>query len=405
MASIAILGFGIVGGGIACVLDENADKIAISAGEKVELKYILDLREFPDSPYADRVIHDIQPILDDPDVTVVCEAMGGVHPALEFSLRAMKAGKSVVTSNKEVVAKHGDELLACAAECGVDYLYEAAVGGGIPVIRSLKTSLASEKIKAITGILNGTTNYIITRMTEDGCDFADALSEAQSLGYAEKDPSADIDGLDAQRKIIILTAIASGKLLPEEAVFCETTRHLTPDDIAAAKTLGTSVRLLGCYRSGEKPAAYVAPFIVPGSTPLAHISDVYNGIWAEGETTGDVMYYGRGAGRYPTAGAMISDVCAAVSGAAKAEYPKTWTRIEASEAADFDLIPFGYYVRVNTDDRDRAVSAIENAVGDITVLCDSPAGTVGFTTASAFTRPQIMTALADFDIASLIRIL
>lgn len=368
MANIAIFGFGVVGGGIACVLDENRGKIREAAGEEVNLKYILDLREFPDSPYGGLVVHEIDPILEDESVTVVCEAMGGVHPALEYSLKAMKAGKSVVTSNKEVVAKHGDELLAAAAENGVSYLYEAAVGGGIPVLRSLKTSLASERIARITGILNGTTNYIITKMTDDGASFADALAEAQSLGYAEANPTADVDGLDAQRKIIILSAIATGKLLSEGDVYAETMTRLTPADMDAAARLDASVKLLGCFRNGEKISAFVCPFIVPKSVPLANISDVYNGVWVEGETTGDVMYYGRGAGRYPTAGAMVSDVCAAVSGAAKFELPKQWTRVTDGEAESFAELSFKYYVRVKTSDRDSLVSYFENALGDVAVL-------------------------------------
>jgi len=404
MAKIAILGFGVVGGGIAAVLDENKDNVLSSAGEAVSVKYILDLREFPDSPYGDRVVHDITPILEDSEVTVVCEAMGGCHPALEFSLRAMKAGKSVVTSNKEVVAKHGDELLACAKENGVSYLYEAAVGGGIPVLRSLKTSLASDNIKKIAGILNGTTNYILTKMKNEGEAFADALSEAQSLGYAEANPTADVDGLDAQRKIIILTAIATGKLLPEEAVYAETMTKLTPDDMKAAEKLDSAVKLLGVYKAGDKPSAYVAPFIISNSAPLAHISDVYNGVWVEGEMTGDVMYYGRGAGRFPTASAMVSDVCAAVNGSAKYETPQIFERICVEDAVDFATVKFSYYIRVKTNDVDGAEAYFENKLGDISVVEGSRNGVLEFTTPE-YTKGEIAAALEGYEAESVIRIL
>ncbi len=405
MANIAIFGFGVVGGGIACVLDENREKVKEAAGEDINLKYILDLRDFPDSPYGGLVVHDIAPILEDESVSVVCEAMGGVHPALEFSLKAMKAGKSVVTSNKEVVAKHGDELLAAAEENGVSYLYEAAVGGGIPVLRSLKTSLASERISRITGILNGTTNYIITKMTDDGASFADALAEAQALGYAEANPTADVDGLDAQRKIIILGAIATGKLLSEKDVYTETMSRLTPADMDAAARLGASVKLLGCFRNGEKPAAFVCPFIVPSSSPLANINDVYNGVWVEGETTGDVMYYGRGAGRYPTAGAMVSDVCAAVSGAAVYELPKRWTRAGENEAADFAGLSFRYYLRLKTADADGLVAYLENSLGDVRVLDGSSSCEIVTGEVRESDMQSLLSGMTLGECESLIRIL
>ncbi|MBO7403575.1 MAG: homoserine dehydrogenase, partial [Clostridia bacterium] len=234
MKSIAILGFGIVGSGIARVLEQNAAQIAHAVGEEVGIRYILDLREFPDSPYGDRVVHEIAPILDDPSVSLVCEAMGGSHPALEYSLACMEAGKSVVSSNKEVVANYGDLLLRKAREHGVSYLFEASVGGGIPLIRPFFTSLACDRVTEITGIVNGTTNYILTKMKDEGRAFDDVLAEAQRLGYAERDPSADLDGIDAKRKIIILTALASG-ILPEDGdVYAGSIRNITIRDIEAA---------------------------------------------------------------------------------------------------------------------------------------------------------------------------
>lgn len=362
VANIAILGFGVVGGGIARVIDENRDNIIKSAGEDVCVKYILDLRDFPDSPYADRVVHDISPILGDDSVTVVCEAMGGTKPALDFSLRAMSAGKSVVTSNKELVAKHGDELLSAARENGVCYLYEAAVGGGIPALRSIKTSLASDRISRIAGILNGTTNYILTRMKNEGGSFDDALAEARSLGYAEADPTADVDGLDAQRKIIILAAIASGKLVPESAVKAETMRNVTEADLAAAEAFGCTVKLVGLYESCERPCLGVAPFAVMNKSILAHVDDVYNAIKVSCEATGDVMYYGRGAGRYPTAAAMVSDVCAAVSGAGKYELPAAFDRITEADVTPFDDMKFRRMIRLECDAWQEAEEILKNAL-------------------------------------------
>ena len=364
MANIAILGFGVVGGGIALVVDENKDRIKKSAGEEVYVKYVLDLREFPDSPYADRVIHDIGPILADDSVTVVCEAMGGTKPALDFSLRALRAGKSVVTSNKELVAKHGDELLAAARENGVCYLYEAAVGGGIPALRSLKTSLASDKISRVAGILNGTTNYILTRMKNEGGSFDDALAEAKSLGYAEADPTADVDGLDAQRKIMILSAIASGKLAPESAVKAETLRNVSELDLNAAENFGGTVKLIGLFENGDKPCLGVAPFFVMNDNILAHVDDVFNAVCATGAATGDVMYYGRGAGRYPTAAAMVSDVCAAINGSGRLELPSAFEKIADDGVKPFDELPFRRMIRVKCSAASAAQSAreiIENA--------------------------------------------
>lgn len=372
MINIAIFGFGVVGEGIACVLDKKRERIESLCRDSVNIKYILDLREFPESPYGDRVVHDISTILEDGEVSVVCEAMGGVKPAFEYSMGALKAGKSVITSNKELVAKHGDELLRTAEENGVSYLYEAAVGGGIPALRSMKTSLASDRIVAVTGILNGTTNYILTMMEKEKTSFEDALNQAQSLGYAEANPAADIHGFDAQRKIMILSAIATGKLVSEECVYTETMSKLTPEDIDAAHRLGGSVKLLGCMRSlGEKNAIYVCPFIVDGENPLANINDVYNGIWVEGETTGDVMYYGRGAGRYPTAGAMISDLCAVVSGASKTESPLRFEKASPEDTECFENLSFKYYIRLATGEG--VEELCDRYLGSYTVLDSSPA--------------------------------
>jgi len=362
MKYIAIIGFGVVGGGIAAVLEENKAAITAAVGDTVELKYILDLRDFPDSPWGDRVVHTIDPILNDPEVALVCETMGGSHPALEYTMQLLAAGKSVVTSNKEVVANFGDRMLACAAEHGVNYLFEASVGGGIPVIRSMLTSLAGDNICRIDGILNGTTNYILTRMRDEGSDYADVLADAQKLGYAEKDPTADLDGIDAQRKIIILTALATGKLVPAEKVYAETMRTITAEDMAGAKKCGGAVKLIGSARmSDEEAALFVAPRIVPDSCQLSHIDDVYNGIAVTTPLLGDVLYYGRGAGRFPTASAVVADVCAVLSGAAMKEKRPVFTPT-CEGIVDFDEIWFQYYVRFADTVNEEVLASLADTV-------------------------------------------
>ncbi len=350
MKYIAIIGYGVVGGGITAVIEANREQIKRTVHDDVEVKYILDLRDFPDSPYADRVVHDITPILEDKSVELVCETMGGSHPAYEFSVQCMEAGKSVVTSNKEVVANFGDKLLECAKKNGVSYLFEASVGGGIPVIRSMNTAMAGDNISAIRGIVNGTTNYILTKMKNEGRDFGDVLKEAQELGYAERDPAADIDAIDAKRKIIILTALATGVLVEDADIYAGTLRTVTQDDIKAAAKLDAELKLLACANIDEASIeAFACPMIVPHSNPISHISDVYNGISVKSEVTGDIMYYGRGAGRLPTAGAVVADVCAILSGAAKYEYVPQFKRADSTskQVRPFDEIEFTYYIRAN----------------------------------------------------------
>ena len=314
MAKIAIMGFGTVGAGVAEVARRNGDIIAQRLGEEVYVKYILDVRDFAGSPYADRMIKDFSIIENDPEVEVVVESIGGAKVALDFTRRALLAGKHVVTSNKELVATHGRELLEIAREKNVNYLFEASVGGGIPVLRPLFQCLAGNQIEEICGILNGTTNYILTRMVKGGISFADALKEAQAKGYAEKDPTADVEGIDAGRKICILSDLAWGKEVAPSSISMEgiSSIHLKDVDIAAAagyriKLLGRALRL-----EGGKQAAYVAPHLVPESCPIATVDDVFNAIMIRGNAVGDVMFYGRGAGDLPTASAVMGDVIDAV---------------------------------------------------------------------------------------------
>lgn len=403
MRNIAVIGYGVVGGGITTVIEENCEKIRATVGDDVSVKYILDLRDFPDSPYADRVVHEIAPILEDDTVELVCETMGGSHPAFEYSVSCMKAGKSVVSSNKEVVANYGVELLECAKENGVMYLFEASVGGGIPVIRGINTALAADRISSVYGILNGTTNYILTKMKTEGRAFDDVLAEAQLLGYAERDPSADIDGIDAKRKIIILTALASGKLVRDADIYTETLRNVTVADMKAAEKWGGTVKLIAGSVLGENEIqAHVCPMFVPWSCSLAHITDVYNGISITSPVCGDVMFYGRGAGRLPTAGAVAADVCAILSGAAKVE------RVPAFEKAGdcvkpFDTIGFRCYIRANAG-RSELCEALAAYCEGTEVLSDE-AGVVELITGK-ITKPEMDKIRAQFEgIESVIRVL
>ncbi len=310
MLTIALLGFGIVGSGTAEVITENQDRIRRATGDGIEIKYILDLRDFPDSPFADRIVHDYNIILNDPQVTLVAEMMGGSHPAYDFTKAALLAGKSVVTSNKEVVAKFGTELLQIADEQGVYYLFEASVGGGIPILRAMAHDLVSNRVLSVNGILNGTTNYILTRMVEDGISFEAALAEAQQKGYAEKDPTADVDGHDAARKIVILAAMAYGVRYNPDEISVQGIRSVKVEHVRLAGKLGCAIKLIGHTAKDDrgKTQLWVAPCAVPNANPLSHISDVYNGILTDTDMLGQTMFYGRGAGKLPTAGAVVSDM-------------------------------------------------------------------------------------------------
>ena len=307
---VAILGFGTVGSGTAEMLTKNRALLKAHAGEEVEIKYIVDIRTFPDSPFADRIINDFSVVEKDEEISIVIEVIGGAKIAYDFTKRALLAGKSVVTSNKELVATHGAELLEIAKEKGCYYLFEAAVGGGIPVLSPLVNDLAHNEISEVSGILNGTTNYILTRMFSSGASFEAALAEAQAKGYAEADPTADVEGHDAARKIAILGALASGKIVPADAIHTEGIRSIRAEDVAAAAKIGCSIKLLGRYLHTENGDTFllVAPFLLPADSPLSGISDVYNGVLVRGNFVGDVMFYGRGAGSEPTASAVVADV-------------------------------------------------------------------------------------------------
>ena len=309
MIQVAIMGYGTIGSGVAEVLEQNREKIAEAVGEEVALKYVLDLRDFPDSPVADKIIHDFKVIEEDPEVSIVVETMGGLNPSYPFVKACLLAGKNVTTSNKALVAAYGTELLEIAREKSVNFMFEASVGGGIPIIRPLYRCLNGEKIEEITGILNGTTNYILTKMDKCGATFESALKEAQDLGYAERNPEADVEGHDTCRKIAILTAMATGHEVNYEDIYTEGITKITDVDFRYAEKMGASVKLFGTSQiDGDKVHAWVAPVMIGKDHPLYMVSDVFNGILVEGNMLGTSMYYGSGAGQLPTASAVVADI-------------------------------------------------------------------------------------------------
>lgn len=309
MINIAILGYGTVGSGVYDITVENAESIYKKTGKKVEVKKILDLRDFDNHPKKEIFTKNFDEILSDASISIVVETIGGLEPAYRFTKSALLAGKSVVTSNKELVATHGTELLKIAKEKNVNYLFEASVGGGIPVIRPINNCLAANDITEIFGILNGTTNYILTKMIKEGMSFEDALAQAQANGYAERNPAADVEGHDACRKICILASLAFGKAVDSAKVSTEGITNITLDDVKAAESLGYVIKLIG-YTKNEngKVICRVSPMLIPTSNPLASASDVFNAVMVRGDMVGDVMFYGRGAGKLPTASAVMGDV-------------------------------------------------------------------------------------------------
>ena len=309
MVKVAVLGYGTIGSGVVEVLATNKETVTRNAGTEVEVKYVLDLRDFPGDPVEHMLVHDYQTIIDDPEVDIVVEVMGGTHPAYEYVKEALLRGKNVCTSNKALVADYGPELVKLAKEKSVNFLFEASVGGGIPIIRPILRSLNVDTFYEITGILNGTTNYILTKMYEEGGSFEDALKEAQKLGYAEADPSADVDGFDAARKIAILSGLMYGKNLNFEDLSIEGIRHITKADMDYAKFLGKKIKLLGItYNIAGEIYTEVAPHMIGPDNKLYLVDDVKNGIELKGNLLGDTMFYGAGAGKLPTASAVVSDI-------------------------------------------------------------------------------------------------
>ncbi len=364
MIHVAILGFGTVGSGVAEVLTMNRQPLAQKAGQEIRLKYILDTRDFPGSPFASKIVHDFSVIEQDPEVRVVVECIGGAGIALEFVRRCLQAGKHVATSNKELVAAHGYELLSIAREKNVNFLFEASVGGGIPVLRPLYFDLAGNAVTEAAGILNGTTNYILTRMIQDHAAFDSALQDAQALGYAERDPAADVEGLDACRKVCILSALAFGFHVYPRQVSMEGITGITDADIAVAKAGGMKLKLLGrTLRTPEgKVCAFVAPHYVPASSPLSQVDGVFNGLLIRGNAIGEAMFYGPGAGKLPTASAVVGDVMDALWHLDQRR-PLSWTDARPEAMADLRDLALPYVIRTTASRAD-----VEAAFGPATPL-------------------------------------
>ncbi len=368
MINVAILGFGVVGSGVGEVIMMNNEKIANSIGDSIAVKYIFDKREFPNTPWQNLVVHDIDVIMNDPEVNVVVECMGGAHPAYDFSLEALKKGKSVITSNKEVVAKFGHELLATARENGVGYLFEASVGGGTPVIRPLVKCLAANEIDSVCGILNGTTNYILTMMNKYSESFESALAAAQEKGYAERDPSDDINGIDTCRKICILADIAFGYGMDSTSVYAEGITAIRNKDVALAEKLDCSIKLLGrAKKVGDRLSVMVAPFIVSRERVIAGIDDVFNAVAVNGNAVGEVTLCGRGAGMLPTASAMVADIIDVVNNGG---WNVSWcdpAQTPGGVLLTPDEVEDKYYVAFTSNDIGTAKDTVESMM-DVKVL-------------------------------------
>lgn len=381
---VAVMGYGTVGSGVVEVFNKNHDSIVRrSTRDSLDLKYILDLRDFPGDPNADKFIKDFNIILNDTDVKIVVETMGGLHPAFEFVSSLLKAGKSVVTSNKELVAAKGYELLTLAEENNVNFLFEASVGGGIPIIRPITQCLAANEIDEIAGILNGTTNFILTMMIEKNMTFADALKLAQDNGYAEKDPTADIEGHDACRKICILASLCFGKHVYPDAVYTEGITKITLEDVAYVQNYGGVIKLLGRAKRMEngKISALVSPAVVMHGSQLASVTDVFNAILVRGDAIGDVVFYGKGAGKLPTASAVVADV---IDCAKHADRKKAfgWGASEENYVVDYKTLETALYVRAEVSDKAAALATVEAQLGKVKVLAreDAPENELAFVT-------------------------
>ena len=349
MINIAVLGYGTVGSGVVEVINTNHKSINKRAGDEINIKYVLDLRDFPGDPVQDILVHDYEVIANDPEVDIVVEVMGGIEPAYTFVKRALESGKSVCTSNKELVENHGPELIATARANGCNYLFEAAVGGGIPIIRAMNTSLAQEKIVKIMGILNGTTNYILTKMAKDGVSYETVLKEAQELGYAERNPEADVEGHDAGRKIAILASLMTGKTVKFADISTEGITKINNRDFEYAKKMGKSIKLIAVAEESDGVACIVAPFMIGADHPLNGVNGVFNAVHVTGNMLGDAMFYGQGAGKLATASAVVADVVDMARNMGR-ELPCVWDE-EKLELADYKKLVKRFFVRAAVKSR------------------------------------------------------
>ena len=367
MSKIAVMGFGVVGSGTVELFYKNKNSIIEKAGKSLDIKYILDIRDFPDSPYADKFVKDINIILNDDEVDIVVEVMGGLKPAFDFVRSCLNNGKSVVSSNKELVAAKGYELLSIAKEHNCNFFFEASVGGGIPIIRPLHQCLAANEITEIAGILNGTTNFILTKMINEQMNFYDALGMAQTLGYAEKDPTADVEGHDACRKICILASLAFGRHVYPDKVHTEGISSITLEDVEYAENWGGVIKLIGSAKKlpDGKILPIVRPAFIENSSQLSTVDDVFNGIMVKGDAIDKVMFYGRGAGKFPTASAVVADVIDAAksTGTSNSQIWSEGRNVDFIE--DYTQADISMYVRISCENRDEALSLLKNAFGEV----------------------------------------
>ena len=397
MINVAILGYGTVGSGVFEVLNENKESISRRAGQELHVKYVLDLRDFPGQPVEKVLVHDYEQIVSDPEVDIVVEVMGGVEPAYTFVKKALLAGKNVCTSNKALVAKHGRELMDIAKEKSINFLFEASCGGGIPIIRVINSSLTGDEIDEVTGILNGTTNYMLYKMSTEGCEFDTVLKEAQQKGYAEADPTADVEGYDACRKIAILSSLAYGKFLNYEDVYTEGITKITADDFKYAKVLNRSIKLLASSRKvGNSYSCMVAPFMLSAEHPLCGVNGVFNGIFVHGNVLGDAMFYGSGAGKLPTASAVVADIVDMTKHKNTNIYidwsPEKLTLVDYKDSVN------SFFVRTSS-----GKETIENAFGSVEYADAGIAGEIGFTTKD-MTEAEFEKAAAQIEVRNRIRL-
>ncbi len=402
MAQVAVLGYGTVGSGVVEVIEKNSDVISKRVGEDITVKYVLDLRDFPGDPIQDRVVHDYDTIVNDKDISIICETMGGINPAYEFTKKALMAGKSVCTSNKELVAAHGPELISIAKANKCNYFFEASVGGGIPIIRPLNEALTAEKIDCIMGILNGTTNYILSKMENEGAAFDTVLKEAQEKGYAERNPEADVEGYDAGRKIAILASLVYGETVKFEDVFTEGITKIAPVDFEYAKKLGLTIKLIGLEKeTSEGRFAMVTPRLIGSDSPLAGVKDVFNGILVHSNMLDYSMYYGRGAGKLPTASAVVGDVIAAAKNPGN-HLTCVWEE-KACSLADYKKLAQKYFVRVAGNMADLKVDIEKVFAGASFVQLDNVTDEFAFVTEEMTELEYDKKAASINNIKSMIR--
>lgn len=398
MIKIAVMGYGTIGSGVVEVLDINKNNIAKRAGKEIEVKYILDLRDFPGDPIQDKIVHDYKTIVEDTEVRIVVETMGGVEPAYTFVKAMLEAGKHVTTSNKALVAAKGAELIALAKEKNVNFMFEASVGGGIPIIRPLNSCLTADEIEEITGIVNGTTNYMLSKMTDEGVEFEAALKDAQAKGYAEKDPTADVEGYDSCRKIAILTSLVCGQQVDFEDIHTEGITKISAIDIRYAKAMGRSIKLLATSKKTKDGyAAMVAPYLLSAANPLFSVSDVYNAIFVHGNVLGDAMFYGSGAGKLPTASAVVADIVE-MAKHLEINIAVEWSS-KKMQLSDYKELENQFFVRTSSAKED-----IEKAFQNVSYVELSDAtGEVGFVT-ETMTEADYEKAAAALDVIQMIRV-